>query len=76
MLLALISGVVRGGINAVNNTFHSIIYRVGKASDKIVELFEEIRKLMPTGIPEWGIPRLEPLVVDLIDLDLHHEAIS
>lgn len=70
------SGVVRGGISAVNNTFQGIIYRVGKVSDKIVELFEEVRKLMPRGIPEWGIPRLEPLIVDRIDLDLHHEAVS
>lgn len=75
-MLTLILGVVRGGINVANNTFQRIVYRVGKASDKIVELFEEVRKLMPTGIPEWGIPRLEPLVIDRIDLDVHHPAVS
>lgn len=67
---------MRGGINAVSNTLQGIRNRVGEVSLKASDLFEEIRTLMRTGIPDLGIPSLEPLTVDEIDVNLNHEAMS
>lgn len=47
--------------------------RVGSASDKIRDLLEEFRKTMMNGIPELGIPILEPLTIDRLDLNVSHE---
>lgn len=69
----MVLGVVRGGINAMGGTFLRIINRVGRATDKVSDLLEEIRKYMPIGIPELGIPRLEPLTVDKLEFDINHE---
>lgn len=72
----IVAGAVRGGINVVSNTLHNIIYRVGEASQKVTDALNELRVLMRTGIPDLGIPTLEPLTIEEISLDLNHEAIS
>lgn len=73
MIQLNIKGAVRYGLNAINSTIGSILNRVGSASDKIRDLLEEFRKSMMRGIPELGIPILEPLTIDRIDLNVSHE---
>lgn len=68
-----IIGAVRNGLSVINSTLGNILNRVGSASDKIRDLLEEFRKVMMKGIPELGIPILEPLTIDRIDLNVSHE---
>ncbi|XP_025830697.1 uncharacterized protein LOC112904584 [Agrilus planipennis] len=68
-----VTGVVNGGVSIVTNTILRIINGAGTATEKIINLLEEFRKRMVMGIPELGIPILEPLTIEFIDLNITHE---
>lgn len=54
----------------ISNTMTSIITGAGSVTDKIIRLLEEFRKTMIRGIPELGIPILEPLTINRIDVNI------
>ncbi|XP_017779581.1 PREDICTED: uncharacterized protein LOC108564893 [Nicrophorus vespilloides] len=69
-------GVVRGGFQLLNATVSTVITSAGSVTDRIRRLLEEFRKRMNIGIPELGLPILDPLTIDRLDIDFEHEALS
>ncbi|KAF5301554.1 hypothetical protein FQR65_LT08859 [Abscondita terminalis] len=65
-----VSGVVQGGIYMISSTINRIINSAGSVRDKITRLLEEFRRYMQKGIPELGIPILEPLLIEKIEIDV------
>lgn len=70
------TGVVREGISVLNATVSNIMNRVGGVSDRLRALIEEFRQHMMMGIPELGVPILEPLTINKIILNISHNANS
>lgn len=72
----IVTGVVREGINVLNATVSNIMTRVGGVSERIRALIEEFRQRMMMGIPELGVPILEPLTINKIILNISHHVNS
>jgi len=69
-------GVVRGGFNIINNSVTNVITSANSVSERIRRLLEEFRQRMLEGIPELGLPILDPLTIQRLDINFKHEAIS
>ncbi|KAK4883035.1 hypothetical protein RN001_006354 [Aquatica leii] len=65
-----VSGVVQGGIYMISSTINRIVNSAGTAREKITRLLEEFRRYMQKGIPELGIPILEPLLIEKIEINV------
>ncbi|KAF2893581.1 hypothetical protein ILUMI_12588, partial [Ignelater luminosus] len=65
-----VTGVVQGGLNMISSTISRIVDGAGTVRDKVIRILEELRKYMQQGIPELGIPILEPLVIERIELNI------
>jgi len=65
-----VSGVVQGGVSMLSSTVNRIIDGASTVRDRVVRLLEEFRKYMQKGIPELGIPILEPLTIDRLEVNI------
>ncbi|KAK5650548.1 hypothetical protein RI129_001577 [Pyrocoelia pectoralis] len=65
-----VSGVVQGGIHMVSSVVNRIVNSTGTTREKIMRLLEEFRRYMQRGIPELGIPILEPLIIEKIEIGI------
>ena len=68
--------MVRGGINALDATISKIMNGALSVTDEVTNLLEELRKYMLTGVPELGLPILDPLTITKIDINITHEALT
>ncbi|KRT85933.1 hemolymph juvenile hormone-binding protein, partial [Oryctes borbonicus] len=70
------AGVVRGGLDAFEATITGIMDSAANVTDRIRRLLEEFRRYMITGIPEIGLPILDPLSIERIDLNITNEQLT
>lgn len=66
-------GMVRGGIDFLNTTVSRIVTGAGTVTERIRYLLEELRQRMNIGIPELGLPILDPLTIARLDINFTHE---
>lgn len=45
-------------------------------TDRVRRLVEEFRKSMLTGVPEIGLPILDPLTIERIDLNITNKQLT
>ncbi|XP_022905917.1 uncharacterized protein [Onthophagus taurus] len=69
-------GVVRTGLNVFDTTLTTVVNGAMTVTDRIRKLLEEFRKYMVTGIPELGLPILDPLTIRKIDINITHKELS
>ncbi|KAK9881017.1 hypothetical protein WA026_014360 [Henosepilachna vigintioctopunctata] len=67
-------GLVRGGIGLFSRTLDRIINTFNRVEDRLRELFEEFRKQIVQGIPEFNVPILDPLHIDNVQFQIKHES--
>ncbi|KAB0801993.1 hypothetical protein PPYR_04179 [Photinus pyralis] len=65
-----VTGVVQGGLNMGHSILNKIVGDNGTTGEKIIRLLNEFRKYMQAGIPEFGIPILEPLTIERIEINI------
>ncbi|XP_022905916.1 uncharacterized protein [Onthophagus taurus] len=68
--------VVRTGLNVFDTTLTTVVNGAMTVTDRIRKLLEEFRKYMVTGIPELGLPILDPLTIRKIDINITHKELS
>ncbi|KAF5274641.1 hypothetical protein FQA39_LY17157 [Lamprigera yunnana] len=69
-ILQGVTGVVQGGLHMLISTINRIVNGAGTAREKITRVLEEFRRYMQKGIPELGIPILEPLLIEKISINV------
>ncbi|XP_060524131.1 uncharacterized protein LOC132700668 [Cylas formicarius] len=66
--------IIRGGVNFIGRTVDRVITTFGRVEDRLRALLEEFRGILLRGIPELGIPVLDPLHINKIEFDVNHDA--
>ncbi|KAG5887582.1 hypothetical protein JTB14_009990 [Gonioctena quinquepunctata] len=65
---------IRSGINIFGQAVDRIINTFASIEDRIRALLEFFRKQLLRGVPKLGIPIMDPLYINKIELDINHEA--
>ncbi|XP_065169521.1 uncharacterized protein [Atheta coriaria] len=69
-------GVVRGSYNLISQTVTNVISSATSVTERVRRLLEEFRRRMGIGIPELGLPILDPLTIERLDIDFAHDTIA
>ncbi|KAG5864374.1 hypothetical protein JTB14_021704 [Gonioctena quinquepunctata] len=65
---------IHSGINIFGQAVDHIINTFASIEDRIRALLEFFRKQLLKGVPKLGIPIMDPLYINKIELDINHEA--